>query len=255
MRKETANRKLAWLPEPPFEFPKHYSLGNYGVDRVDGAISPKYLNRAKNLKQSWVRLCTHFPEATTGAAKYDVLEFSTAHGAIPELLNALGHRSEGTDYAPTEGGKPYTGMKPWQRACFESKHENPIADPVTGWVYQPIIESLGLKVHLFDAGHTPYPFEDKSYDAVLCYQAIEAYAVPEDWPRIVAEFCRIARKTVIIGFNPPLRGSETDAEWSRSKKAWDGLRRYNDNGFQCVSFEMEQTGRAFHPTACRLVAK
>jgi hypothetical protein len=255
LRKTLANSKSAWLPSLPVKAPRYYDLANYGQEKISGRIAPKYLNRRANLRRSWVRICTHMPEATGSGEKLDILELSTAHGAMLEILRGLGHRVAGTDFAmPADAVKSYKKLREVEFGNFDKSHEHEIKPDNPGWSYQPIIESLGLDVQLFDGGQTPYPFEDKSFDIICCYQALEAYAAPDDWDRIVTEFCRIARRAVIIGFNPPGKGQETDPSWPNTRPAWEKLRTYNANGFQNVMFEMEETGRAFHPTACKLVA-
>ena len=181
---------------------------------------------------------------------------STAHGAKLEILRALGHRVEGTDFAvPEDRLRPYAPLRDTEMGNFEKSHKEPVKDRIGGWAYQPIIESLGLTVNLFNAGETPYPYDDKSFDYILCYQALDAYGPIAEWPRIVAEMCRIARKGVVIGFNPPGKLYGKGGDWDASRGGWEWLRTYNENGFRNCLFEMEETMRAFHPTACKLVAK
>ncbi|MEM6408261.1 MAG: class I SAM-dependent methyltransferase [Pseudomonadota bacterium] len=255
MRNPIAAEKAGWLPDHPLKDLRHYELGNYATEHISGRIAPKYLGRHMNLRRAWVRICTHLPETTIPGTSYDILEFSTAHGAMLELWRALGHRVHGTDFeASEETIKRYAAMKPRMQAAFETSHANPIAADRPGWAYQPVIESIGVQVDLFDAGVTPYRYADKSFDYICCYQAIEAYAAPEDWGRIVAEFCRIARRAVVIGFNPPVKGQKDDAGWTRSRAAWEALRLYDENGFRNAFFELETSGIGLHPTAVKLVA-
>lgn len=234
---------------------KPYELANYEFDRVSAVIAKKYLNRPANLKRAWTRICTHLPETVETDRKLDILEFSTAHGAMLELWNALGHNAQGTDYCvPEEFSKRYQPIL-IDNPVFQTAHSNSVEPVNQGWIYQPVIESINARVHLFDAGETPYPFEDKSFDYICCYQALEAYTIPEDWGRVVDEFCRIARRGIVIGFNPPpLRGTTEATGWGGTKQAWEGLRRYNKNGFRNVFFEFEETNRGFHPSACKIIA-
>lgn len=255
MRKLLANQKAEWLPPMPLKAPKFYELGNYGHEAISGTIAPKYLNRRANLKRAWVRVCMHLPEATIPGETFDILELSTAHGAKLEVLRALGHRVEGTDFAiPEDQLRPYQKLRNTELGNLDASHNNPIKDRIPGWAYQPIIESLGLEVQLFNAGETPYPYEDKSFDYILCYQALDAYGPISEWPRIIDEMCRIARKGVVIGFNPPGKRFGDGGDWNASRDGWEWLRTYNENGFRNCLFEMEDTRRAFHPTACKLVA-
>lgn len=255
MRNKLADGKAGWLPDHPLKDHAHYALGNYPGGHISGRIAPKYLGRAKNLRRAWVRICTHLPETTVPGASYDILEFSTAHGAMLELWQALGHRVRGTDFeAPTGTQKTYRPVNDRMIASLQTEHPFEVAPDRPGWAYQPIIESIGVPVDIFDASVTPYAYADKSVDFICCYQALEAYAAPADWERIVAEFCRIARRGVVIGFNPPGRKQESDKSWSNTRAAWENLRTYDAHGFRNVLFEMEETGRGLHPTACKLMA-
>ena len=51
----------------------------------------------------------------------------------------------------------------------------------------------------FDGGRLPYPFDDRSFDLVTCIGAITWYEQP--WSEVLAEFCRIARRTVFVVVN------------------------------------------------------
>ena len=57
--------------------------------------------------------------------------------------------------------------------AFDQNHDSPRADKNLGRIYQPIIESLGLPVDIFDAGALPYAYADKSFDVICRYRAIE----------------------------------------------------------------------------------
>jgi hypothetical protein len=253
MKKTTASQKYTWLPEPPVDVNLPYALGNYEFSDVSAAIAKKYLNRSANLKRAWARICTHLPETTSTNEKLDILEFSTAHGAMLEIWQALGHNATGTDYCvPKKFKKKYRPVGQ-DHPIFRNEHTNPLSDRNEDWVYQPIIESLGANVCLFDAGQTPYHFGDNSFDYVCCYQAIEAYAVPGNWDRIVKEFCRITRRAVVIGFNPPPMRTPDGHGWSETEKAWELLRTFDAYGFKNVFFEFEETNRGLHPSACKLV--
>lgn len=253
VRRTTAKRKYAWFPSPPVDITQPYALGNYEVSRVDRVIARKYLSRADNLTRAWSRICSHFPETTGTSENLKILEFSTAHGAMLELWQALGHSAQGTDFCvPDKFRKKYNPVSPGSQ-IFKNKHPHQTDAPIKGWIYQPIIESIGGTVHLFDAGKLPYDFKDNSFDHICCYQAIEAYAKPADWEDIVAEFCRIARRSVVIGFNPPSVRADSDKNWEETKKAWEKLRTYDAHGFRNRFFEFEETNRGYHPSACKLV--
>ncbi len=253
MRKSTADQKFTWLPAPPMAIDAPYKLENYDFSRISAQIAKKYLNREANLKRAWTRICTHMPETLTAEKPLDILEFSTAHGAMLELWRAMGHKAVGTDYCvPDEFRRTYKRLTPGD-SVFDAAHDNPVEPVKEGWIYQPVIESIGCDVRLFNAGETPYPFDDKSFDYVCCYQAIEAYADPSDWERVIEEFCRIARRGVVIGFNPPPLRAGDDRGWDATKEAWERLRSYKKDGFSNVYFEFESTNRGFHPSACKLI--
>ena len=256
-----AEQKLEWSPALPSEFSEAYKLGGYDENRIL-QVMWKYLMREANAQRAWVRINHHLPETMTQADPLDILEFSTAHGAMLEIWRHFGHRVRGTDYnwATHESTAVHKGVrKPWHRKALEEltsqTHSHSRAVMVEGWPYQPIIESLGLDVDLFDGADRPYPYDDKSYDVVCCYQAIEAYANPEDWLDILAEFCRIARRTVVVGFNPPpVFEAENEEYLVKARAAWIAMQQYNANGFRTVFFEMGRTRRGIHPTAVKLVA-
>lgn len=246
----------------PEAFCSPYKLGEYDADRIQNVMW-KYLNRQYNCERAWVRINHHFPETLTAEEPLDILEFSTAHGAMLEIWRHFGHRVVGTDYAWTtskDARVKHKGVrKPWHEKLLQDvraeKHGHRVKRKVKGWPYQPIIESLDLDVRLFDGGERPYPFADNSFDVVCCFQAIEAYSDPEHWIDTIREFCRISRKSVVVGFNPlPVDSVENREIIMRARKAWVELQRFNENGFQTVFFEIGQTRRGIHPTVCKLVA-
>lgn len=255
MRRNEQEERQLWCPPVPSDFPTQYEFGGYPEKQVI-RIARKYLWRKENIRRAWARIHHHFPETVGGGPALDILEFSTAHGAMLEVWRHFGHRVRGTDF----GGWPDNYNKMAKRPsfldpAFEKTHANPRAETNLGWIYQPIIESLGLNVDIFDAGALPYPFADKSFDVICCYQAIEAYAIPDHWVDIVDEFCRIARQSIVIGFNPPARVlREDEAHMAEVRSATDKLRSYDRNGFKCVFMEFGETRAGFHPTAIKLVA-
>lgn len=255
MRRNEQEERQLWTPAVPDGFPLHYELGGYSERQII-RIARKYLLRNENIKRAWARIHHHFPETLTAGEPLDILEFSTAHGAMLEVWRHFGHRVRGTDF----GGWAEDYNKNAKRPNFIGKlmakgHGNPRAPQDLGWIYQPIIESLGLQVDLFDAGCLPYAYADKSFDVICCYQAIEAYSAPEHWVTIADEFCRIARKSIVIGFNPPgVKLRDDEAHMVIARAATDALRSYNRNGFKCVFMEFGETRAGFHPTAVKLIA-
>jgi len=225
---------------PPEELTHAYDIPEDVLEQMGRTVQRKYIVHFKNIRRSWANLIQYMPELMAeGAAPQDVLEMSTAHGATLEILRLKGHRTVGNDYANFLGqyGEPDTRCRPANDVDltgYTDSHGN-VAGEFGGWPYQPIIDSLGLDVRLFDAGRTPYPFEGKRFDSVLCFDALEHYCHPGDWLKIIAEFTRLARKSILLITNP-VQGHLVDDEGYMS--AFYGfqqaMRSYNRNGFQCV---------------------
>ncbi|MCY4336286.1 MAG: hypothetical protein OXC60_16650, partial [Litoreibacter sp.] len=118
--------------------------------------------------------------------------------------------------------------------------------------------SSSLQTHLSkrsENGRQNQLDQDGYFDLVCCFQAIEAYTGPDGWLDTVREFCRIARKTVVIGFNPlPVETAENEAELDAAREAWLTLQRFDEVGFRTIFFEIGQTRRGIHPTVCKLIA-
>lgn len=251
-----------WSAPLPANFVDDYRLGRYSEDRIT-QIMWKYLIREQNCERAWARINHHLPETLLSAEPLDILEFSTAHGAMLEIWRHYGHRCVGTDFAWTTAGRERVRnkgkSKPWHDKLLENltsrSHDGWPGKDIAGWPYQPIIESLGLDVRLFDGGVRPYPFDDNSFDVVCCFQAIEAYTGPEEWLETLREFCRIARKTVVVGFNPlPVETAGAEPLIEAARQAWMAMQRFNECGFQTHFFEIGQTRRGVHPTVCKLIA-
>jgi hypothetical protein len=256
MRRNEQEERQLWCPPVPAAFPAQYEFGGYPEQQVI-RIARKYLLRKENIRRAWARIHHHFPETLTPGKPLDILEFSTAHGAMLEVWRHFGHHVRGTDF----GGWPDNYNKRAERPkfltpAFEVTHTNPRAAQNLGWIYQPIIEGLGLAVDVFDAGTLPYAYADKSFDVICCYQAIEAYATPEHWGDVVDEFCRIARQSIVIGFNPPpLKLRDDAAHMASARAATEALRSFDRHGFKCVFMEFGETNAGFHPTAVKLMAQ
>lgn len=251
---------LGWFPPLPKMFHADDELGNYSQAQIE-KVMWKYLVRKQNCSRAWVRIHQHAPETLT-AEPLDILELSTAHGAQLEIWRSLGHNVKGTDFnwaTADSMAQSKPAAQSWQRKLMANmqavKHTNPTKPLIDGWPYQPLIESLGLDVALHNGSNVPYPFADKSFDYVFCYQALEAYGPPAEWGRFVDEFCRIARKRVVIGFNP-IAVHKRDLEVYRQAEnaALQNLMNYNRNGFRCEFFTIGTTRAGVHPTACKLIA-
>ncbi len=261
MQNYMINAANAWVRDLDASYGAHYRLGGY-TDAEIMRTMWKYLHRGQNCRRAWARINMHMPETLTTGESLDILEFSTAHGAMLEIWRNHGHKVRGTDYAwAVEGsGAMHKGVrKTWHSDLLsqvkETAHENTRSEPVAGWPYQSIIESLDLEVDLFDGGALPYGYADKSFDVLCCYQAIEAYAHPDQWLDILAEFCRVTRKTIVLGFNPqPVQHADDESYIAEARKAWLAMQSYRSNGFACVFFEVGQTRRGVHPTAAKFQA-
>ncbi len=220
-------------------------LEPYKIDwdntKVAHKLQRKYLDRGKNIRRCWNRIQLYLPELLVGDP-VRVLEMSTAHGAMLEILRHYGHEVLGNDYVNMVSGE----LDPKSNARFRTLNDEEFVPNVDDhgientedaqWPYQEIIEAVDIPVKLFDAGQTPYPFEDKAFDVVICMQAIEHYCHPTGWLDVVAEFCRISTKSVVIMLNPMLPNMEAEPGY---KDAYDGfrlaMRGYDAHGFRCTS--------------------
>ena len=242
-KQPTVDEIIAAFCEPPPEaFSKPYELTSDGLSALAKTVQRKYMPRFKNIRRSWAILLQHMPELMfDGDMPRDVLEMSTAHGATLEILRHHGHRVIGNDFANFLGRKGgpdsrFRGANELDLAAAADDHLLNSGDgTVQSWPYQPIIESLDLDVRLFDAGHVPYPFETRSFDCVLCFDALEHYCHPKDWMMIIREFTRLARQSVLLITNPVQGQMVSDAAYMEHFYAFQTqMRRYNENGFQCV---------------------
>lgn len=261
MRRPEVIKRSEYAPKLEKFAKAEYALGNYPTERLQ-RIMWKYLVRRPNLEKAWVRMHHHAPELLTGGPKKRILEFSTAHGANLEVLRHFGHDVRGTDYnwVPEDiWSVPHPVRKPWHGEILKNvqakSHKNQINPDIQGWPYQPIIESLGIEVDIFNGGELPYKYDDKSFDYIFCYQAIDAYGPPERWAEFLTEFCRIAKTGVIVGFNSLAKHTPNyDQEYKEWRKAWTAMQRHSAHGLQTVFFEMGNTLAGEHPTLVKLMA-
>lgn len=227
---------------PPAEFTTPYPIDPETLAGIGRTIQKKYMMRFGNIRRSWAVLLEYMPELMAqGTAPRDVLEMSTAHGATLEILRRQGHRAVGNDYANFLGGA--SGLDSRFRGVNEldldgrpdDQRLNAGGGPVQSWPYRPIIEAMGLDVRLFDAGRVPYPFEDGSFDCVICLDAIEHYCHPRDWMTVVDEFLRLARESVLVIANPLQRHLADDAAYLAALRDFQtAMRSLDRGGFRCV---------------------
>jgi len=230
--------------EPPADLLTPYRLDRDGLER-SAKLQQKYVQRARNIRRCWNRVQLYLPEMIGCDASLDVLEMSTAHGGMLEILRHFGHSVTGNDYAnmvSRRHGQAMSQFRALNDRNFSRVDDDmglPIpsdADTVPDWPYRHIVEAIDIPIRIFDAGKTPYPFADKSMDVVMCLQAIEHYCHPRDWMPIIDEFCRISRKTVFVLLNRLIPEFAAQDEY---RKAFDDfrlqMRSYNRNGFTCVA--------------------
>lgn len=207
----------------------------------------KYLSRIKNMRRAFNRIQLYFPELLT-LPPQDVFELSTAHGAMLDILRDYGHHVVGNDYVnmvgASEGEEARALFRKANDDSFSRKTDDyglPIPEDgkIDDWPYRPIIDSLGLDMALFDAGRMPYPFDDKSFDYVMSFQAIEHYCHPNDWHQVVDEMCRISRKCVFVMLNPMLPNLAADKDYAAAFEAFrESMRGYDRNGFTCIGVHL-----------------
>ncbi len=229
-------------------------MGEYRVDDFDSnlrrGIQKKYLKRPSNIKRCWNRVQLYLPELMHhDAPGQKVLEMSTAHGGMLEVLRHFGHDVLGNDYlnfVSNTSEKSRAFFRNLNDKDFQRETDDyglPVPGPedeLVDWPYRRIIDSINIPMALFDAGHVPYPFEDKKFDVLICMQAIEHYCHPKDWMTIIDEFCRITRRSIVLLLNPVrdnLGGAPDDYEEAYSEAKYN-LRNYRRNGFACTSCHM-----------------
>ena len=224
----------------PVEFTAPYDLSPADMALVSRTVQRKYISRFANIRRGWAILLQHLPELMAErAAPQEVLELSTAHGAILEILTHKGHRAVGTDY-PNHLGRGAADSRTRDVNGLDlsgqpDTHGLNRGGAVSRWPYQPIIDAIGAEVRLFDAGMLPYPLADASFDTVICLDAIEHYCHPRDWLQIVAELTRIARKSVLLILNPMQAQQEANPAYATPFRAFQrAMRSYDAGGFACV---------------------
>ena len=201
--------------QPPSALLSDYPLDTAGRER-SVMMQQKFTDRRFNVERCWNQVQQYMPELLTSAPQ-DVLEISTGHGAMLEILRHYGHNVMGTDYA-TETWSPET---------------DGVEKP--DWPYRHVVESIDLPMTVFDNSDGQYPIETKSFDTTLCFQALEHNGHPDDWMSVMDEFCRISRRSVFVmlgHLNPKIRAN------SDYNYAFDSFRRelrsYRENGFVCT---------------------
>ncbi|MEM1236613.1 MAG: class I SAM-dependent methyltransferase [Pseudomonadota bacterium] len=236
---------------PPAELLTDYDIAPNDAQQAH-MVMKKYKKRSQNIRRAWNRTQRFLPELLVpDGPKYRVLELSTAHGAQLEIARHFGHEVMGCDYANmvfSEQKRPSKRLAE-DVAAFRSLNDPGFQretddygiklsdqDGVQNWPYRPICESINLPMTIFDAGKTPYPFDDKSYDITMCFQAIEHYCHPDDWMDVIDEVCRITTQSIVILLNPIHKDYNTEPEYVEAfQKFRMEMRRFNRNGFFCAA--------------------
>lgn len=207
-----------------------YDLSPDGVERMK-LLRKANTDRASNVLQAWHRAQLYVPELLT-CEPQDVLEMSTVHGALLEVLRHHGHRVMGTDYAPVVWSSDPSVLEDGTFAA-----DTPRPD----WPYRHVVDSVDLPMTLLDASAAPLPFKDKSFDTVICYQSMANYTYPEDWMGLVEEFCRVGRKSVFVMLDRPAPRLQADMKY---RSAFDRFRsemaNFDQDGFACSETFAEQ---------------
>lgn len=230
----------------------HYLQAPYPLDE-DGearnaAIMKKYADRGRNTRRAWNRLQRYMPELVrANAVPQTVFELSTAHGAILEVARHFGHDVVGNDFANmvfARRGQNVATTRSLNDDSFARDVDDwgfKIADnpAAQDWPYRHITEAVDIPMKIFDAGKVPYPLNDKSVDVTICMQSIEHYCHPDDWMAVVAEMCRISRRSIFILLNPMHKRFKDVAGYEDAfQNARINLRDYNANGFENVASHM-----------------
>ncbi|MCW1952408.1 MAG: class I SAM-dependent methyltransferase [Octadecabacter sp.] len=200
---------------PPSDLLSDYPLDAAGHER-SVMLQQKFTDRRFNVERCWNQIQQYLPELLTSSPQ-DVLEISTKHGAMLEILRHYGHNVMGTDYATATWSTAAKGVdKP-------------------DWPYRHVVESVGLPMTVFNNADAQYPFETQSFDTTLCFQALENTGHPDDWMSAIDEFCRISRKSVFVmlGHLNPKTRANSDYNYAFHSFRRE-LRSYRDNGFVCT---------------------
>ncbi len=237
-----------------FDQPPEELLVDYPIDWDDPNLvckaQGKYQVRRRNIKRSWNRIQLFAPELLApNAEPQRVFEMSTAHAGMLEVCRYNGHEVLGNDYLSFVKGSGKNSVlyrsvddPTLDRETDDLGFKRPTGNSeLDDWVYKPIIDAVKVPIVLFDGGVLPYPLEDKSHDYLFCFQAIEHYTNPDDWLRIVGEFCRITTKKIVLLLNWNLHHTRKIEGYEDSyHKARLALRNYDENGFRCTSVHMHR---------------
>lgn len=132
------------------------------LDGVGKDWNYKWFNRLWSLESKHKQIEHHLTEYKSGGKS--VLDISCGNGSLLELMRYYGNDIQGVE----RPGSPLHAL----------------------------LKSQDIPFIRHDCGNTPYPFDDKSYDLVVCCGAIELYGI--DWSIVVDELFRISRECVFL---------------------------------------------------------
>ena len=179
---------------------------NLDLNKTDLDPAHKFLNRKRTITLNAKRLFQYVPEFLK--PKSMILDVSCGSGASLEVIRCAGADGLGLEFSSASKNK-----KPLNEEYY--KDVNAYSD------YEPCLISQRLNYIVHDCSRTPYPFEDNSFDLVLNYGAITFYGEPKEWPRILNEFKRISKDTILCGINVGKkwdRGESIVDKWSDNQK-------------------------------------
>ena len=145
------------------------------AEKFKGQKTHKFLKRDRTLKINWKRLHNLVPYHLLDEKQNKVLDVASGNGATLEIFRHYNHKIQGLDYTP-----------------HMDKGE---------WLYKPLLESQNIPCVVHNGSILPYPFKDKEFDLVICFGAITFFKPIEDWGKILDEFARLSKKTILIGVN------------------------------------------------------
>lgn len=84
-------------------------------------------------------------------------------------------------------------------------------------------------------------YEDKSFDAAVCFRFFHHLPTPELRQKVIGELCRVAKKHVVISYNNPanIRGVE---HWVRKIRPWGRKIRINNTSLSEVEGYFNKCG-------------
>ena len=90
---------------------------------------------------------------------------------------------------------------------------------------------------------------------MYCYQAIDAFGPADKWIDYITEFSRIARKAVVVGFNPlPHENRNEDKDIQIAVDSWKRMQSLTAHSLKTVYFEIGTTGAGIHPVGMKMMA-